>query len=94
MSTKKAVHAIGCGFDLSKDTCLQGVMSRLLQFDDEDTRDVIFPGGLIVTDVPQSIRCDKGERTRFRSDVLSFHKVELCDDGWIYFVKGFVFQTN
>lgn len=81
MATEKAVHAIGCGYDLSKDISLQGVTSRLLQFDDENTRDVVFPGGLIVPNVPQSIRCDKGERTRFRSDVLSFHQVDLHDDG-------------
>lgn len=79
-TAEKAVSVIGFGYDLSNDIrfsyCKPGPSgSRLIQLDETLSRDLVFPGGVTVPNVPKSIRCDKGERTRFHSDVLSFHQV-------------------
>ncbi|KAA0037858.1 vacuolar fusion protein CCZ1-like protein isoform X1 [Cucumis melo var. makuwa] len=39
--------------------------------------DLVLPAGVVVPNVPTSINCDKGERTRFRSDVISFNQDSL-----------------
>ena len=80
---EKAVSVIGFGYDLSKDirlsTCKPGPSgSRLIELDSAVRRDLVFPGGVVVKNVPNSIKCDKGERTRFHSDVLSFNQVNVC----------------
>lgn len=79
-AAEKAVSVIGFGYDLSSDIrfsyCKPGPSgSRLIELDETLARDLVFPGGATVPNVPKSIRCDKGERTRFHSDVLSFHQV-------------------
>ncbi|GMI91557.1 necrotic spotted lesions 1 [Hibiscus trionum] len=79
-AAEKAVSVIGFGYDLCKDirlsACLPGPSgSRLIELDSAASRDLVFPGGVVVKDVPNSIKCDKGERTRFRHDVLSFSQM-------------------
>lgn len=80
LAAETAVSVIGLGFDICKDIrfspCKKGPSgSSLIAFDSGQTRDLVFPGGVVVPNVPTSIRCDKGERTRFRSDVLRFNQV-------------------
>ncbi|XVF40452.1 hypothetical protein PTKIN_Ptkin01aG0114700 [Pterospermum kingtungense] len=79
-AAQKAVSVIGFGYDLSKDirlsACKPGPSgSRLIELDSALSRDVVFPGGVVVRNVPSSIKCDKGERTRLSSDVLSFNQM-------------------
>ncbi|KAF3451441.1 hypothetical protein FNV43_RR07536 [Rhamnella rubrinervis] len=79
-AAEKAVSVIGFGYDLCTDIrlppCKSGPSgSRLIDVDNSNTRDLVIPGGVVVPDVPTSIKCDKGERTRFRSDVLSFNQM-------------------
>lgn len=81
-AAEKAISIIGFGYDLCKDIrlpfCKSGPCgSRLIEVDQSNTRDLVVPGGVVVPDVSTSIKCDKGERTRFRSDVLSFNQVIL-----------------
>lgn len=76
-AAEKAVSVIGFGYDVCKDlrlsACKEGPNgSRLIELDSIQTRDLAVPGGAVVSGIPTSIKCDKGERTRFRSDVLSF----------------------
>ncbi|KAK1268554.1 MACPF domain-containing protein NSL1 [Acorus gramineus] len=78
----EAVSAIGRGYDLCDDVRLScckrgpGPDARLVVLDDDEAAlDLVVPGGVVVPGVPASIRCDKGERTRFRSDVLSFQQM-------------------
>ncbi|KAF5728695.1 hypothetical protein HS088_TW21G00845 [Tripterygium wilfordii] len=76
-AAEKAVSVIGFGYDLCKDlrlsACKPGPSgSRLIDLDSNLTRDLVFPGGIVVKGVPSSIKCDKGERTRYNSDILSF----------------------
>jgi len=43
--------------------------------DEMNKRDIMVPGGVTIKDVLQDIRCDKGDRVRFKSDVLPFNQV-------------------
>lgn len=79
---EEAVQCIGLGYDLTLNLRLKYCKkqqtrerSTLINVDDGHVRDIAIPGGILVQNVPKSINCDKGERMRFSSDVLSFQKV-------------------
>ncbi|KGN64702.1 MACPF domain-containing protein NSL1 [Cucumis sativus] len=84
-AAEKAVSVIGFGYDLCNDlrlsSCKPGPSgSKLIDIDFTRSRDLVLPAGVVVPNVPTSINCDKGERTRFRSDVISFNQMsELCN---------------
>ncbi|KAM1304652.1 hypothetical protein PS1_022445 [Malus domestica] len=74
-----AIASIGRGYNMSTDLQLkyckgESHTARLIEIDDDGGRDIILPGGITIPNVPKSIKCDKGERTRFRSGVLSFQQ--------------------
>ncbi|KAF3452640.1 hypothetical protein FNV43_RR03073 [Rhamnella rubrinervis] len=75
-----AIGSIGRGYDISIDLRLKyckgdSIQSRLIEIDGDDGREIVLPGGFSISNVSKSIKCDKGERTRFRSDVLSFQQM-------------------
>ncbi|KAM0036199.1 putative MACPF domain-containing protein CAD1/NSL1 [Helianthus debilis subsp. tardiflorus] len=84
-----AIQSIGCGYDISLDLRLKYRKGyddvsdgdndrngcRLIEIDEDEGRDIVLPGGLLIPNVSISIKCDKGERTRFSSDVLSFQQM-------------------
>ncbi|KAL8168372.1 hypothetical protein V2J09_009871 [Rumex salicifolius] len=75
-----AIGAIGRGYDISTDLRLkyckgESKDSRLIEIDEDLCEDIVLPGGITVLNVSKSIKCDKGERMRFRSDVLSFQQM-------------------
>lgn len=75
-----AIGSIGRGYDISDDLRLKYckgdlVDSRLIEIDEESVREIVLPGGISIPNASKSIKCDKGERTRFRSDVLSFQQM-------------------
>lgn len=74
-----ALHSIGRGYDITLDLRLKYCKgdSRLIELDEDLGREIVLPGGISVPNVSKSIKCDKGERTRFRSDVLTFQQVYL-----------------
>ncbi|CAN8313482.1 unnamed protein product [Cochlearia groenlandica] len=80
-AAEKAVSVIGLGYDLNSDIRLSACKSthdgsRLVEIDPtQNHRDLLFPGGIVVDNVSSSIKCDKGERTRFCSDILSFNQM-------------------
>ncbi|KAL4012115.1 hypothetical protein IC575_029198 [Cucumis melo] len=79
-AAEKAVSVIGFGYDLCNDlrlsSCKPGPSgSKLIDIDFTRSRDLVLPAGVVVPNVPTSINCDKGERTRFRSDVISFNQM-------------------
>ncbi|KAM6559600.1 hypothetical protein CsatA_028839 [Cannabis sativa] len=80
LAAEKAVSVIGSGYDISTDikfsSCKLGPSgSRLIDLDLTHTRDLLVPSGILLPHVPTSISCDKGERTRFCSHVLSFNQM-------------------
>ncbi|CAH9112138.1 unnamed protein product [Cuscuta europaea] len=79
-AAERAVSVIGFGYDLTTDirlsACKPGPSgSGLIEIQRSSTKDLVLPGGVVVPNVSTSIKCDKGERTRFRSDALSFSQM-------------------
>ena len=75
-----AVSVIGAGYDLCKDIRLSACKfgpdgCRLMELDPNHTREVVFPDGVVVPNVPAAVKCHKGERSRIASEVLSFNQV-------------------
>lgn len=81
-AAKVAIDSIGLGYDVAADLRLKFCKrsspdSCLIEIDDTDSQDIILPGGIVVPYVPKAIKCDKGERIEFQSDVLTFQQVCL-----------------
>lgn len=78
----EAISAIGLGYDVTSDIrlkhCKDSSNSSLIELDHTEIHDVVLPGGFTISGVPKSIKCDKGERIRFKSDILSFQQVCFC----------------
>ncbi|KAJ4768736.1 MACPF domain-containing protein NSL1 [Rhynchospora pubera] len=75
---ERAVAAVGSGYDLTSDLWLPRVKpGRIVDFgcDPASLSDLFLPAGVVVKQVPDVIKSDKGERMRFSSDVLSFHQM-------------------
>ncbi|CAH9062582.1 unnamed protein product [Cuscuta epithymum] len=77
----RAMEALGCGFDFASDFRLKFAKrcpagGRLVILDEKNRRDLVLPGGgVTIPDVSESIRCDKGDHMRFKSDVLEFNQM-------------------
>lgn len=77
---ENAIRSIGRGFDVCSDLRLKACKPDskgpcLIELDHDQGREVFLPGGISIPNVSKSIKCDKGERMRFRSDVLPFQQV-------------------
>lgn len=75
-----AIRSIGLGYDLTNDLKLKFCKRnssdpRLIAIDDDQVRIIDLPNGISIPNVPKSIKCDKGDRMRLCSDVLSFQQV-------------------
>lgn len=78
LAAEKAVWAIGSGYDVcSRDIRLSGCKSKIAELDWNHTRELVFPGEIVVPNVPTTIKCHQGERFRNSSGVLSFEQVLL-----------------
>lgn len=76
-----SISSIGLGYDIAADIRLKYCKREipdpyLIELDRDQVQDVVLPGGLCIPNVLKSIKCDKGERMRFRSDVLTFQQVQ------------------
>ncbi|KAF9612097.1 hypothetical protein IFM89_038076 [Coptis chinensis] len=77
----RALRSLGLGFDLTSDFRLKFAKGRdtgkrLVVLDELDKRDIVIPGnGSVIRGVSKDIRCDKGDRIRFKSDVLEFNQM-------------------
>lgn len=74
---KRALSSLGKGFDLSSDFRLKYCKgdSRLILLNETDTRELSVPGFGSFDNVSIDIKCDKGERTRYQTDILDFNRV-------------------
>lgn len=74
-----AANALGRGFDVTSDFRLgfaKGASgSRLVAVDEANTQDIVAPGNVVIPGVSVDIRCDKGEKTHYASEVLTFAQV-------------------
>lgn len=75
----RAIRSLGVGFDLTADFRLRFAKGcpgkRLVEFDEKNTGDLVFPGGFTVQGVSSDIGCDKGDQIRFCSDVYEFNQM-------------------
>ena len=91
-AAEAAIRSVGLGFDVVSDVRLKYCKQRgapdpwLIELDHGEVQDIVLPGGVTVAGVTKSVKCDKGERMRFRSDVLSFQQVCF----WFWFSSCFV----
>jgi hypothetical protein len=78
---EEVARALGAGFDLTSDFRLRfaKIRRRLVDLCEAGARDVSVPGGggAVLRGVPRDVGIDKGDRIRFRSDVLEFNQVPL-----------------
>ncbi|EOY01376.1 hypothetical protein QUC31_013826 [Theobroma cacao] len=74
---EKALSSLGKGFDLTSDFRLKYCKGkeRLILLNETERREIAIPGFGAVKDVPVDIKCDKGDRTRYQSDILDFNQM-------------------
>jgi hypothetical protein len=73
-----AIKCIGLGYDVAEDLRLNYCKHEsqpLISIDDHHVRDIVIPGGILIPNVSKSVNCDKGERMRFSSDVITFQQM-------------------
>lgn len=73
-----ALNSLGKGFDLTSDFKLKYCKGEhsLVLLNQLQRRDLIVPGFGAVKDVSIDIKCDRGDRTRYQSDILNFNQVK------------------
>ncbi|KAH6790376.1 MAC/Perforin domain-containing protein [Perilla frutescens var. frutescens] len=74
---EKALSSLGKGFDLSSDFRLKYCKGdeRLILLNQGQTRELRVPGFGSFPDVSIDVKCDKGERTRYQTDILDFKQM-------------------
>jgi hypothetical protein len=82
-AVEKAVRCLGRGVDMAGDLRLKhckdaGGCLVLRSSEKKAAAKVVVPGFRVVADVPADVKCGKGDRIRFKSDVLEFNKVCCC----------------
>lgn len=74
---ERALDCLGRGFDVTSDFRIKFCKGKesLVSLNESDTRDLLVPGFGLFPGVSVDIKCDKGDRIRYQSDVLQFHQV-------------------
>ncbi|KAA8529785.1 hypothetical protein F0562_034115 [Nyssa sinensis] len=74
---ERALSSLGKGFDLISDFRLKYCKGkeRLVLLNETETREIKVPGFGSFKDISIDIKCDKGDRTRYQSDILDFNKM-------------------
>ncbi|OVA03281.1 hypothetical protein BVC80_8609g8 [Macleaya cordata] len=77
-----SIQALGKGFDVNFDTRLlycKGVAgSRIVEVDEEHTKDLLVCDGVVVNDVSRDIRCSQETIQRESSGVCNFYEGISC----------------
>jgi hypothetical protein len=79
-AAQKAINSIGLGFDITLDInfdnckCI-GSPLIFINNDEHQCRHLEIPGGVTIPNVPNSIKCVRGESIRIHSEVLTLHQV-------------------
>ncbi|XP_057485072.1 MACPF domain-containing protein At1g14780 [Actinidia eriantha] len=74
---EKAISSLGKGFDITSDFRLKYCKGndRLVLLNETETRDLSVQGFGTFKHVSVDIKCDKGDRTRYQSDILDFKQM-------------------
>uniref|UniRef100_A0A0E0LA05 MACPF domain-containing protein n=1 Tax=Oryza punctata TaxID=4537 RepID=A0A0E0LA05_ORYPU len=78
-AVQRAVRCLGRGVDMAGDLrlkhCKDGGGCLVARSGEKKAAAVAVPGVGVVADVPADVKCGKGDRIRFKSDVLEFNKM-------------------
>ncbi|XP_073011079.1 MACPF domain-containing protein At1g14780 isoform X1 [Typha latifolia] len=76
-AVEQALRCLGKGFDVSCDFRLKYCKGkeRLISVEEKEKEELVVPGFGAFKNVSVDIKCDKGERIRYRSDVLDFNQM-------------------
>ncbi|ESW32436.1 hypothetical protein PHAVU_002G322500 [Phaseolus vulgaris] len=74
---ERALNSLGKGFDLTFDFRLKFCKGeeRLVLLNETEKRELTVPGFGPISDVSGDIKCDKGDCTRYQSDILTFNQM-------------------
>ncbi|GMI75258.1 hypothetical protein like AT1G14780 [Hibiscus trionum] len=74
---EKGLNSLGKGFDLTSDFRLKYCKGkeRLILLNEIEKKEIAIPGFGAFEDVSVDIKCDKGDRTRYQSDILDFNQM-------------------
>ncbi|KAI3734103.1 hypothetical protein L6452_13566 [Arctium lappa] len=74
---QKTIDTLGKGFDLTSDFRLKYCKGkdRLVLLNENESKDLLVPGFGSFKGVSSDIKCDKGDRVRFQSDILDFNQM-------------------
>ncbi|CAK7326828.1 unnamed protein product [Dovyalis caffra] len=74
---ERALKSLGRGFDLTSDFRLKFCKGekRLVFLNEAEKKELKVPGFGDIKDVSIDIKCDKGDRVRYQSDILEFHQM-------------------
>ncbi|EPS58282.1 hypothetical protein M569_16533 [Genlisea aurea] len=72
----KSISCLGRGFDFTSDFKLDFLKAeKLIRLNETDTRQIHVPGFGSFRGISVDVKCDKGDRTRYRSDILDFNQM-------------------
>ncbi|ONK67092.1 uncharacterized protein A4U43_C06F15610 [Asparagus officinalis] len=76
-SIERALRCLGKGFDVACDFRAKYCKGkeRLVVINEEEREELVVPGFGSVADVSVDIKCDKGDRMRYQSDILEFNRM-------------------
>ncbi|KAI9114467.1 hypothetical protein K1719_014695 [Acacia pycnantha] len=88
-AAQQAIDTIGKGFDITHDISFNNCKNgpSLIIINEEQCRNLEIPGGVSIPNVPNSIKCVRGESVKIHSEVLSLHQMlehfnqEMCLGG-------------
>ncbi|KAK1352740.1 MACPF domain-containing protein [Heracleum sosnowskyi] len=99
---RRALDSLGKGFDLTSDFRLKYCKGKdsLVSLTQDQTKQLSVPGFGLFNDVSTDIKCGKGDRTRYQSDILDFKQMsefmnQKCSvpgkipSGWFNSMFGF-----
>ncbi|XP_023755916.1 MACPF domain-containing protein At1g14780 [Lactuca sativa] len=74
---KKAISSLGKGFDLTSDFRLKYCKGKdpLVFLNENESNELLVPGFGSFKGVSPDIKCDKGDRVRYQSDILDFNQM-------------------
>ncbi|XP_024961163.1 MACPF domain-containing protein At1g14780 [Cynara cardunculus var. scolymus] len=74
---QQAIDSLGKGFDLTSDFRLKYCKGkhRLVLLNENESKDLLVPGFGSFKGASSDIKCDKGDRVRFQSDILDFNQM-------------------
>ncbi|RWW88584.1 hypothetical protein BHE74_00002534 [Ensete ventricosum] len=76
-AVERALRCLGRGFDVACDFRPEYCRGkdRLVVINEDEKRELAVPGFGLFKDVCVDVKCDKGDRVRYQSDVLEFNQV-------------------